>query len=267
MIDDRIEELAVVGDDQEGARKAPQPGLEPHDRVEIEVIGRLVEEQEVRRRGERARHGRTHPPAAGQRIQAPRLVARRETESAQDSARERFGGIPVDGLQLRVRRRCRHRIATALAARQPRTDRRDARVSAHDVVDEPRLAGRRILGDRRDRESVRQLDLPAVGLQLAQQQGEEARLARPVRAHDTDLLLPLHQQAGAGEHGNASAAKLDLVESDHNREYSNRIRSVAGSPAASRRTRRGGGPSRGRGFRRPPLRLEAEPPEPGADSP
>ncbi len=41
------EEGAVVADDDEGALVAIQPALEPFDRREVEVVGRLVEQQQV----------------------------------------------------------------------------------------------------------------------------------------------------------------------------------------------------------------------------
>ena len=44
----RVEERAVVAHDEYGAAVALQPALEPRDRVEIEVVRGLVEEQEVR---------------------------------------------------------------------------------------------------------------------------------------------------------------------------------------------------------------------------
>ena len=42
-----VEEVTVVGDEEGRAVAAHEPLLEPHHRVEIEVVGRLVEEQQV----------------------------------------------------------------------------------------------------------------------------------------------------------------------------------------------------------------------------
>ena len=41
---DRVEEAPVVGDDQHAAREREQRLLQPFDRGEIQMVGRLVEE-------------------------------------------------------------------------------------------------------------------------------------------------------------------------------------------------------------------------------
>src|SRR5690606_10656164 len=49
-----LQERAVVADDDERALVAAEPGFEPFDRGEVEVVGRLVEQQEVGLERERA---------------------------------------------------------------------------------------------------------------------------------------------------------------------------------------------------------------------
>jgi hypothetical protein len=44
---DRVQEVPVVGDGDEHALVAAQEALEPADRVEVEVVGGLVEQQRV----------------------------------------------------------------------------------------------------------------------------------------------------------------------------------------------------------------------------
>ena len=44
---DGVEEGAVVGDDHDAALEADEQLLEPGDRVEVEVVGRLVEQENV----------------------------------------------------------------------------------------------------------------------------------------------------------------------------------------------------------------------------
>ena len=63
---DLVEELAVVRDQQQRARVLEQPLLQPQHRVEVEVVGRLVEQQQVARRHQRARQVQAHAPAAGE---------------------------------------------------------------------------------------------------------------------------------------------------------------------------------------------------------
>jgi len=63
-VDRVVQELAVVADDQRGVRIFLQPRFEPKRALEVEVIGRLVEQQQVglREQGGCERH--PHAPAA-----------------------------------------------------------------------------------------------------------------------------------------------------------------------------------------------------------
>src|SRR3546814_10752878 len=60
MVDDIVEEVALVTDDDELAGIAAQEAFEPHRRFEVEVVRRLVEQQQVgvgeEQRGERDAH-------------------------------------------------------------------------------------------------------------------------------------------------------------------------------------------------------------------
>ncbi len=63
--DDLIHELAVVGDEQEGAGVVAQVFLEPEQRDEVEMVGGLVQEEEVRfHHQESGEMGAHHPAAA-----------------------------------------------------------------------------------------------------------------------------------------------------------------------------------------------------------
>src|SRR6266404_99832 len=45
---DVVEEVAVVGDDQDRTRVVAQVGFEPVDRLGVEMVGRLIEQQQLR---------------------------------------------------------------------------------------------------------------------------------------------------------------------------------------------------------------------------
>ena len=57
-------EIAVVRDDEQRPGIALEPLLEPDDGVEVEVVGRLVEQEQLRRAHQRLREIQTHAPAA-----------------------------------------------------------------------------------------------------------------------------------------------------------------------------------------------------------
>ena len=63
---DVVEEVAVVGDGDDRALVLVEVTLEPGDRLGVEVVGRLVEEQEVGRLEEQAAQGDAAALAAGE---------------------------------------------------------------------------------------------------------------------------------------------------------------------------------------------------------
>ncbi len=59
-----IEEGAIVACDHERTREIPKESFKPNDRLDIEVVGGLVEKQEVGFHEENAREGYAHLPSA-----------------------------------------------------------------------------------------------------------------------------------------------------------------------------------------------------------
>ena len=50
-----IDERAVVADQEESPRPVDEQCLEQFERLDVEIVGRLVEHQEIRRPGEQSR--------------------------------------------------------------------------------------------------------------------------------------------------------------------------------------------------------------------
>mmetsp|Transcript_28913 Transcript_28913/g.77273 ORF Transcript_28913/g.77273 Transcript_28913/m.77273 type:complete len:464 (+) Transcript_28913:934-2325(+) len=94
----------VVGhhhDDSRLPRRARgQLVAQPHHGLDAEVVGGLVQQQNVRLPKERGREGHAHAPAAAERAQlpAPQLLA--EAEVGQQLHGPLLGGVGLDGLQL-----------------------------------------------------------------------------------------------------------------------------------------------------------------------
>ena len=64
----RVQKLAVMADDQHRAFVAFQPGFQPDQRVQVQMVGRLVQQQQVGRAHQRARQLQAHAPAAGEAV-------------------------------------------------------------------------------------------------------------------------------------------------------------------------------------------------------
>ena len=63
-----LQEVAIVADDQAGPRALGQQALQPEDAVDVEVVGRLVHQQNVGRGRQLARDRQALAPASRQRV-------------------------------------------------------------------------------------------------------------------------------------------------------------------------------------------------------
>ena len=99
-VDDPVHEVPVVRRHQERARQRLEEGLEPDDRFDVEVVRRLVEEEDVGTAEQHARHGDAHLPAAGERthVAVDPLVV--EPEAMEDFARLTLERIAAEMLVL-----------------------------------------------------------------------------------------------------------------------------------------------------------------------
>ena len=100
--DELVEELAVVGDQQDRAGVRLQVALEPLQGLEIEVVRRLVEHQQVGLLDEQAREVRAHHPAAAHLAQPPVEVAFAERQSLENGFRARLEGVAAERLVARL---------------------------------------------------------------------------------------------------------------------------------------------------------------------
>ena len=174
---DGVEQRAVVGDEQQRAGEGLQRGLERLAALEVEVVGRLVEDQ----------HVGPGVDEDGQR-QAPALAAREPVE----------------------------RLLGLLAAEQepPEQRARLVRASARSRAGRPRAPCRLlaellgVLGEQPELDVVAAAQLAAVELALAGERLDQRRLARAVGADERDVLAALEPQLGvlAAACGRRSAA-------------------------------------------------------------
>src|SRR5581483_6829544 len=97
-----VDEVAVVAHEQQRAGERRQLLLQPGDAVDVEVVGRLVEQEHVGPGDEDPAQRRPHPPPArqlGERA-APVLVG--EAEPGQDPVGFRLDGVAALGLEGRL---------------------------------------------------------------------------------------------------------------------------------------------------------------------
>ena len=82
--------------------------------------------------------------------------------------------------------------------------------AGHDVDDSARHVGRNVLRQQRHLGARRNEDLAAIGLDIAQQQSHECRLARPIAPQQTDLLSRFDLARDAIEQRRSAEPEIDI---------------------------------------------------------
>ena len=190
-----------------------QPRLQPQGAFEVEIVGRLVEQQQVRL-GEQGRgHRHPHPPAAGELRHRPGEVGGGEAEAAEDFGGAGRGAVGVDVVQPGVD------VAQALGLRGLQLGHQ---AGALQVGGEHRLQqrdrrGRVLLVHRGDARGPGPVDLAAAGVELAQDQLEQGRLAGAVAADQPDLGADRQADGGVVEEPPAPGVEHEIMDAQHGR--------------------------------------------------
>ncbi len=207
MIGERLEQRAVVRDEEDGGVEGAQISLEPQRGLEVEVVGRLVEEQQVGRRRELAGQGHAAALAAAQG--GERLGARGvgvEAEAVQDGVHPRRGlvaALVLEAVQVAVvalQHRRRHRVARLAHRRGLHGERALEREQVGEgarggLPHRRRVAEIPVLVHHRDAQAGRARDGAARGGQVAADQVEERRLAGAVASQNAPALAAVHEEA------------------------------------------------------------------------
>ena len=93
--DDGVQKEAIVADQDDRVRIRVQVRFEPVARLEIEVVRRLVEQEQVRLAEQQLGQRDAHLPSAGERFGRPLEVGRREAEALQHGRRLELDRVAV----------------------------------------------------------------------------------------------------------------------------------------------------------------------------
>ena len=202
---DRLEEPAVVRDEHDRGVERHERLLKPLERLDVEVVRRLVEQQQVRVAGERAGKRGARELAAGERLQrAVEVVLVVEAQAAHHRGRAVAPGPAAGVVQARLRARVRvegglvavgHRLREA---RQVLLDGDEVRAAAEDVVAQREVAvARRALVVQGDLAALLEDEVAAVDRRLAGEHPQQRRLAGAVAPGDREPLAALELEGHA----------------------------------------------------------------------
>ncbi len=204
-----------MADHYHGSLIALEPRFQPDQRVEVEVIGRLVEQQQVGRAHERARQLQSHAPAAGETVD--RLAKLRSTEAkAQDQRLGTCGGIMCTGVvQGHVGVRHAHAIVAGLSGGYFGLRGQQYGVTLDYEVGRTLLGLRHLLRDLAHLPCSGNRELAAVFVQRAVEKAEEGRLAGAIAADKANLFAGGEGDGRAVEYDIDAAAQRDITDGNH----------------------------------------------------
>ena len=186
---DGVDEVAVVADEQQPAAPGHQVLLEPGDGVDVEVVGGLVEHQQVGPGEQQAGQGDPHPPAARELLDGAGGVVvveargRRGRAAPRRRARSRPAARSGSGPRRRRRAACRASGPSASARRWARSLEPVGELGdvpgagEHLVEDGAVLGGVQLLGQVADAQVLGAVHLALVGLLHADEDLEQRGLA------------------------------------------------------------------------------------------
>ncbi len=206
------QEGAVVGDEQHGAVEGGQLLLEPGNGVEVQVVGGLVEQQQVRLGHQRPGQRHAPPPAPGERSH---LGVLGQPQAGQHHVDALVEGPAVDRLEARLQLGHAAHVGLVLVDQVVVLGEQLARLGqalGHHVEDG--LAGGlgEILGEHADLQTRSAPDAAAVGQDLGGDQLEQRRLAGAVAPHQGQALALLQHQVGAVEQHMGTIGQLQLFQ-------------------------------------------------------
>jgi hypothetical protein len=222
-----VEELAVVRRHEQRAVVLFQELLEPDERLEIEVVRRLVEQHRVGLHQQNARERDAHLPAARERAHVAvdhRWAEAQAREDLTGAALERVAAQLVEaGLHLaeagdeRVELvgfvRVGHVVLELLELTR---DLRDVARAVHRLFDDrPAAHLADVLPEVADRDAAIDAHRALVRRLFLHDVAEEGGLAGAVRAHEADLLALVERRRGTDEENLTAVLRADGVEANH----------------------------------------------------
>lgn len=211
----RIEKFAVVRNHDQRARIAMQPVFEPDDGVEVQVVGRLVEQQQVGAAHQRLSQVQAHAPAAGEACHRQARLLEREAQAEQQRFGARRGGIAVGVGKGRVCFAFRGAVVCGGGGSNRCLDGAQRGVAVQRVGERGLVDGGGFLRHVGDLPGGRHGKVAAVRVQFAEQHGKQGRLARAVRPDQPGFLAGVQGEGGLFEERFGAARETELVKADH----------------------------------------------------
>ena len=232
LVHQAVHELPVVGGHHHRALEALEKALQPEDRLQVQVVGGLVEEQRVGALQQNLREGHAHLPSAREGADVAVHDLFGEAQAREDLPRARLQRVAVELLEARLRDAVAlqdglHVALVGRVAHGPLDlvqrvggvgDLARARHGLFDHGAPAHLAD--VLGEVPEGDPAVDGDLAAVGLLVARDEPKDGGFARAVGPDEPDLFALEDPHGGFEEEDLRPVLLGDLVESNHARRVS-----------------------------------------------
>ena len=225
--DDAVHEVAVVAGHQQRRGLRLEERLEPDDRLDVQVVGRLVHQQDVGLAEDHARHGDAHLPPAAERpdVAVDPLVV--EAQAVEDLPRLAFNRVAAkvvvlllhlaepgeDAVHVVGLRGVGHGVLQRLELVVQIAE--AAAAGNHLVDDGPARHLFDVLPEVADRHPLRHRDVALVGLLLADDHPEQGGLAGAVGPDQADLLAGIELERRVDEQDLPAVLLADAGKRNH----------------------------------------------------
>ncbi len=209
--DHGVEKITIVRNQQQGRRRSFQPALQPQHRVEIEVIGRLVKQQQIGTAGQGAGEIQPNPPATGKVRHRPREVGIAESQPVQHLGGARLGGVTIDIGIAGVQTANGFTVAARFRSAQFAFDTPQLAIAIQHEFQRGCRQRRRFLGDAGNLPAGGQFQIARFSMQLPRHQGKQAGFSTAVGPHHTHLPAGVKLQGSIDDQWPSGAGKSKLA--------------------------------------------------------
>ena len=198
--DGTVQQTTVVADDDHRMRVFRQVVFQPQRAFKIKVVGRFVQQQQIRLREQNARQRHAHPPPARIGRTGLLLIMVVKAEPLEDRGGTAFGGPGVDIGKAGGIIRC-----LCLVHQGGAFD-----IGGQHRIDQRHVRGRDLLGDAPDLGARGQADVARVQRQLSANDFEQRGFTRTVLPDQTHFVAFGDDRAGFLEQGTAFDGIVDF---------------------------------------------------------
>ena len=230
----RVQKIAVVADDDDGVRIALHIVDQPQHAFKVEIVGRFVEEQQVRFGEKNCGQSDAHAPAAGKGGRRLALCFGVETETGQNGACASFRRMRIDigkacmNFRNAVRVGCRVGLFKKCCA---------LLVRLHDDFNQCVLGAGRFLRHLTDTRIFRKRDATCFRRKIARDHTKQRGFAGAVAANETGFRSRRQRYAGVVDQEASGNSYGDVVKDKHGESAFARLEAF---PQVSTSVRRSG---------------------------